>query len=223
MSEDTHDHCEQCDEYAAALLDCDRELTRTKKYAETLKCHIKRSSQSTKDEKVKIVALEKLVDQLEFTIRKLRKDPDTMTNQELRSLREHHIGMIGSLEARLMKERKRMEGMQEKVQITNSIIEINKIVSRDLAEVKDSYNQLMIKTQAKALEAAAKPAPDASASPGASGGVCVICLDSMATYAHNLCGCLTYCRMCRTSIQDYKCPICRTRSTGLIKIHNLPW
>jgi uncharacterized coiled-coil DUF342 family protein len=211
-------HCEQCDEYASALLDCDSELERTKKYAETLKHHIIRSSQSTKDARKKIVELEKVIDDLETHIRHLKRDTKTMTNQELRSLRNHHLEMIRGLELKLVKQSSKITQMSEKVQEVDILVAENNRVKHNLEKVSDAYDKLERKTQKLLALTSSATTQNTSC-----GGVCVICLDHMAIYAHTTCGCLTYCRMCRTTIQNYRCPICRTVSTGLIKIHNLPW
>ncbi len=211
--------CEQCDEYAVALLDCDEELQRTKKYAETLKAHIKRSSQSTKDVKQRVIELEKEIQDMEFLVRHLRKDPYTMTNQELRSLRKHHLDMIGALEAQLLKEKQSTERDVAKIQHTDLLVAANKGLEDKYRKATQELElaKTRLTKMSKRITAAANTCGDGT------GGTCVICIDSMAIYAHNTCGCLTYCRMCRTTIQNYRCPICRVQSTGLLKLHNLPW
>lgn len=211
--------CEQCDEYAIALVECDEELQRTKKYAETLKSHVKRSSQSTTVVKQRVIELEKEIQDMEFLVRHLRKDPQTMTNQELRHLRKHHLDMISALEARLQKEtvKAAQADLVQAQQAQQTLVATNR-------ELEDKYrkvsHELELARHKLSLIRATKRLSAASES---TGGLCVICLDSMAIYAHNSCGCLTYCRMCRTTIQNYRCPICREQSTGLLKLHNLPW
>lgn len=213
--------CEQCDEYAVALVDCDEELQRTKKYAETLKAHIKRSSQSTKDVKQRVVELEKELQDMKFLVRHLRKDPSTMTNLELRDLRKHHLCMIGALETQLLTERQSYERDAARIQQTDQLVVINKGLEdkyrKATQELETARSRLT--RMSKRLAATTN---NASCGDG-TGGTCVLCLDSMAVYAQNVCGCLVYCRMCRTTIQNYRCPICRVHSSGLLKLHNLPW
>lgn len=58
-------------------------------------------------------------------------------------------------------------------------------------------------------------------------GLCVVCIDSSAIYAHLQCGCLTYCEDCMKKVAETKiihvwnCPRCRTISDNLIRIFNL--
>jgi hypothetical protein len=58
-------------------------------------------------------------------------------------------------------------------------------------------------------------------------GLCVVCIDSSAIYAHPQCGCLTYCADCmkivaeKKAIHAWNCPRCRTISDRLIRIYNL--
>jgi len=61
------------------------------------------------------------------------------------------------------------------------------------------------------------------------GGVCVVCIEKAAIFAHETCGCLTYCRECKDLTEQYKplrstwkCPRCRSLNENVIRIFNLP-
>jgi len=225
------DECDKCAEYLAVILDYEDELNelkdeldRSKRYGLTLKEHLKKSSESTRLAKTQICQLEQQIDKLEYTIRHLRIDPDTMTNAELKEARIQNLQTIDELR-RLVnnyqtyarnKERSSMTCNQLRTRNRN-LIEAIQMLKADRCSAQSKVNKLvksleykqlaLLKSQdeIRALERAKVKVIKQLVKVNATqeGGTCVICLTSPAIYAHNVCGCLAYCDSCYTQYRYY--------------------
>ena len=226
------DKCDKCDEYLAVILDFEddltksgRELERAQKYGRTLKEHLKKSSASTQEARRTIADLETRIDELEYTIRHLRHDPTTMTNAELRSARTYHMEAISALEARLR--------AYEEVNESNAaiLLQNNRKLHKDNNKLRCILRHLQ---NGRRIGKSKITKRAANSDKGDNDGICVICLTEPAVYAHNTCGCLTYCSDCHVQarlgttsesawgVSTIRCPLCRRDNTAIIKVFNLP-
>lgn len=240
--------CEKCDDYLAVILDLDEKVAtlqkqhkRTEKYAQTLKKHVVRSSSSTKEARAEVALLTAQISKLEYNVRRLRKDPDTMTNAELRELRLYHLNMLNDLQRKLQVEKERSASTGKQLQTVKG--DQQQKHARIQAELQQQFytktiecqrllqqvhiqDRVLFSVQREKQVLVRYISDQAAQGQGdysrLSAGQCVICLDIGAVYAHDTCGCLTYCALCRGGIQNYKCPLCRQNNHGLIKIHNMP-
>lgn len=215
----------------------EKKLARLRKYAGTLKHHIKAVAKSNDALRLATKLAQQEASRFQQKYSEISRDHDTQTNRKLRQKVLHINEMLEQCHAK--QERIKHELEQER--------DLRLRGKKDLAESKILCTELQCTTQKqlkitgtyrKKLEWYSKRLDDYiktrtrslnGLNIGHTNGECVVCLDNLAIYAHLECGCLTYCQTCRDLTETYKslqsvwkCPRCRTLSPKVIRIYNLP-
>lgn len=183
---------------------------RTKRYAATLKKHIKAASAKNMELRSELRLALINAQQLQDELRRLEYEYNTSTNQKLRNTQKTHLDMIEQLQAKVHTQKNELDHVHDRLR---SVKARRSQLQTELSSSRTMYT--VLKTLAIQWQEKANRSTKA--------GECVICLTNKARFVVMPCMCLCFCVECRDQHYSLRsCPLCRRNKTHIARVYNLP-